>query len=135
MEEIWDMCLQKNKVKKSNYGTRASTFGSLSRHKYLVEMKKSLRIGPHKICPNLVFAASDEKITVTLAEPIHSTAVMTRHAAREQMIHTGQANLQAAHEAQQTILELAVIAATNLEAPMKLAILNNAIAEGAFSTE
>jgi hypothetical protein len=72
------------------------------------------------------------KVTVTLAEPIHSTAVMTRHAAREQMIRTGQANLQAAREAQQIILEAAVIAATNLEAPMKLAILNNAIAEGAF---
>ena len=40
-EDIWDMCLQKNEVKKSNYGTRASTFGSLSRHKYLVEMKKN----------------------------------------------------------------------------------------------
>jgi hypothetical protein len=35
-------------------------------------------------------------VTVTLAEPVHSTAVMTRHAAREQMICTGQANLQAA---------------------------------------
>jgi hypothetical protein len=41
------------------------------------------------------------KVTVTLAEPVHSTAVMTRHAARERMIRTGQANLQAAHEAQQ----------------------------------
>jgi hypothetical protein len=48
------------------------------------------------------------------------------------MIHTGQANLQAAREAQQTILEVAVIAATNLEAPMKLATLNNAIVEWAF---
>jgi hypothetical protein len=72
------------------------------------------------------------KVTVTLAEPVHSTAVMTRHAAREQMIRTGQANLQAAREAQQIILEVAVIAATNLKAPMKLAILNNAIGEGAF---
>jgi hypothetical protein len=72
------------------------------------------------------------KVTVTLAEPVHSTTVMTRHAAREQMIRTGQANIQAAREAQQTILEAAVITATNLKAPMKLAILNNAIAEGAF---
>jgi hypothetical protein len=72
------------------------------------------------------------KAIVTLAEPVHSTAVMTRHTAREQMIRTGQANLQAAREAQQIILEAAVIAATDLEAPMKLAILNNAITEGAF---
>jgi hypothetical protein len=57
---------------------------------------------------------------------------MTRHATREQMIHTGQANLQAACLAQQTILEAAVPAAVDPEAPMKLAILNNAITEGDF---
>jgi len=72
------------------------------------------------------------KVSVILAEPVHSPAVLTRHAIREQMIRTGQANLQQARLAQQTILEAAVTAATDPEAPMKLAILNNAIAEGDF---
>jgi hypothetical protein len=72
------------------------------------------------------------KVTVILAEPVHSPTVMARHATRERMIRTGQANLQAAREAQKTILEAAVDAATDPEAPMKLAMLNNAIAEGEF---
>jgi hypothetical protein len=72
------------------------------------------------------------KLTVTLAEPVHTPAVMARHAIREQMIRTGQANLQQARRAQQFILEAAVSAAVDPEAPMKLAILNNAIAEGDF---
>jgi hypothetical protein len=48
------------------------------------------------------------------------------------MIRNGQANLQQARLAQQLILEAAVDAAVDPEAPMKLAILNNAIAEGDF---
>jgi hypothetical protein len=72
------------------------------------------------------------KVTVILAEPIHSPTVMARHATRALMIRNGQANLQQARLAQQTILEAAVDAATDPEAPMKLAILNNAIAEGEF---
>jgi hypothetical protein len=48
------------------------------------------------------------------------------------MIRTGQANLHAAREEQKTILEAAVDAATDPEAPMKLAILNKMIAEGEF---
>jgi hypothetical protein len=72
------------------------------------------------------------KVTVLLAEPVHSPAVMARHATRTLMIRTGQANLQAAREAQQIILEAAVTAGTDADAPMKLAILNNAIAEGEF---
>ena len=71
------------------------------------------------------------KTTVTLLEPEHSPAVMARHAIRERMIHVGQANLQQAREAQRVILEAAV-AANNLDAPMKLAILNNEIAQGDF---
>jgi hypothetical protein len=72
------------------------------------------------------------KITVTLAEPVHTPAVMARHAIREQMICTGQANLQQARLAQQFILEMAVTAAVDPEAPMKLAILNNEIAQAHF---
>jgi len=71
------------------------------------------------------------KATVTLPGPQHSPAVMARHAIREQMIHVGQANLQQAREAQRVILEAAV-AANDADAPMKLAILNNEIAQGDF---
>jgi protein-disulfide isomerase-like protein with CxxC motif len=39
------------------------------------------------------------KTTAILAEPVHTTAVLTMHAAREQMIRTGQANLQQARRA------------------------------------
>jgi hypothetical protein len=72
------------------------------------------------------------KTTVTLAEPIHTPTVLARHTIREQMIRTGQENLQRARQAQQFILEAAVAAAIDLEAPMRLAILNNQIAEGEF---
>ena len=71
------------------------------------------------------------KATVTLPETTHSPAVMARHAIREQMIRVGQANLQQAREAQRVILEAAV-AANDADAPMKLAILNNEIAQGDF---
>jgi hypothetical protein len=60
------------------------------------------------------------KTTVILTEPVHTASVMARHAAREQMVRAGQANLQQSRRAQ------------HLDAPMKLAILNNAIAEGDF---
>jgi len=35
---------------------------------------------------------------VTIPEPAHSAAVMARHATQEQMVRTGQANIQAARE-------------------------------------
>jgi len=69
------------------------------------------------------------KVTVTLAEPVHSLEVMARHVLREQMIRVGQANIHRAHIAQRTMLEAAVLAGVDLEAPMNLAILNNQIAE------
>ena len=72
------------------------------------------------------------KVAVTLPEPTHTTAVLERHAIREQMIRTGQENLQQARRAQQFILEAAVTAAVDPEAPMKLAILNNEIAQADF---
>ena len=72
------------------------------------------------------------KVTLILAEPVHSPTVMARHATRELMIRNGQENLQQARLAQQTILEAIVDAGTDPEAPMKLAILNNAIAQGEF---
>ena len=72
------------------------------------------------------------KTTVTLIKPVHSAAVITRHTTREQMICAGQANLQQAQRAPQLILEAEVAAGVDPEAPMKLAILNNVIAEGDF---
>jgi hypothetical protein len=48
------------------------------------------------------------------------------------MIRAGQANLQQARRAQQLVLQAAVAAGVDLDAPMKLAILHNAIAEGDF---
>jgi hypothetical protein len=72
------------------------------------------------------------KTAVILAEPVHAASVMTRHAAREQMVRAGQANLHQARRAQQLALQAVVAAGVDPDAPMKLAILNNAIAEGDF---
>ena len=69
---------------------------------------------------------------MTLTKHVHSEVVMARHTTREQMIRTGQANLQQAWRAQQFILEAAVAAGVDLDAPMKLALLNNDIAKGDF---
>jgi hypothetical protein len=44
------------------------------------------------------------------------------------MIRAGQANIQQARRAQQTILQAAVIAPVDLDAPMKLAVLQNELA-------
>ena len=48
------------------------------------------------------------------------------------MIRTGQANIQTARKTQKIILEAAVTAVINDAAPMKLAILENAIAQGEY---
>ena len=72
------------------------------------------------------------KITVTLAKPVHNPAVIQRHAIREQMIRNGQANIQQARQAQQVILQQAVTDGVDPEAPMRLAILENEIAQGDF---
>ena len=72
------------------------------------------------------------KTTVTLPEPIHTQQVLDRHRAREVMIRAGQTNIQAARRAQETMLQAAVDAGTDVEAPMKLAMLQNEIAQGQF---
>ena len=48
------------------------------------------------------------------------------------MIITGQANIKTANETQKIILEAAVTAGVDDAAPMKIAILENAIAHGDF---
>jgi hypothetical protein len=73
------------------------------------------------------------KITVILVEPVHTDDVLLKHSLRETMIRNGQINIQRARKAQETILEAAVQAGLDMEAPMKLALLQNEIAQGGFS--
>jgi hypothetical protein len=71
------------------------------------------------------------KITVILVEPVHTDDVLLKHNLRETMIRNGQMNIQRARKAQETILEAAPVqAGLDMEAPMKLALLQNEIAQG-----
>ena len=74
----------------------------------------------------------ENKATVNIPEPTHADDVMNRHTARELMVRTGQANIQAARRTQEAMLEQAVAAGTDPEAPMKLAVLQNEIAQATF---
>jgi hypothetical protein len=70
------------------------------------------------------------KATVTLTKPFHTADVLiTRHGLRESMIRTGQTSIQQARRAHEAILLSAVNAGVDLKAPMKLAILQNEIAQ------
>ena len=71
------------------------------------------------------------KMVVVLVEPIHNATVLMRHTAHEIMIRNSQANLQTAQRAQRAIL-VAAVTAGEADAPMKLAILENEIAQGDF---
>jgi hypothetical protein len=73
------------------------------------------------------------KITVILVEPVHTDDVLLKHSLRETMIRNGHINIQRARKAQETILDAAVLAGLDMEAPMKLALLQNEIAQGEFS--
>jgi hypothetical protein len=73
------------------------------------------------------------KITVILVEPVHTDDVLLKHSLRYTMIHKGQMNIQRARKAQETILDAAVLAGIDMEAPMKLALLQNEISQGEFS--
>jgi hypothetical protein len=73
------------------------------------------------------------KITVILGEPVHTDDVLLKHGLRETMIRKGQMNIQRARKAQETILDAAVQAVLDMEAPVKLALLQNEIAQGGFS--
>jgi hypothetical protein len=72
-------------------------------------------------------------ITVILVEPVHTDDVLLKHSLRETMIRKGQMNIQRARKAQETILETAVQGGLDMEALMKLALLQNDIAQGEFS--
>jgi hypothetical protein len=73
------------------------------------------------------------KITVILVEPVHTDDVLLKHILRETMIRNGQMNIQRARKSQETILEAAVQAGLDMEAPMKLDLLQNESAQGEFS--
>jgi hypothetical protein len=73
------------------------------------------------------------KITVILVEPVHTEDVLMKHILRETMVRKGQMNIQRTRKAQETILEAAVQAGLDMEAPVKLALLQNEIAQGEFS--
>jgi hypothetical protein len=74
-----------------------------------------------------------KKISVYIIEPLHSAEVLRKHVLREAMIRSGQRNIQRARQAQEKILEAAMLA-KDPDAPMKLAILQNDIAQGDFSS-
>jgi hypothetical protein len=67
------------------------------------------------------------KITDDIIAPVHSTEVMRKHGLRKTMIRYGQRNIQRARQAQEIILEAAVLA-KDPDAPMKMEILQNDIA-------
>jgi hypothetical protein len=73
------------------------------------------------------------KITVIIVEPVRTDDVLLKHSLRETMIRNGHMNIQRARKAQETILDAAVLAGLDMEAPMKLALLQNEIAQGGFS--
>jgi hypothetical protein len=72
------------------------------------------------------------KIPVILSEPVHTPEVLARHAIREQMVRTGEENLQRARLSKRVILEAAAALGADPDAPMQLAILDNEIAEGNY---
>jgi hypothetical protein len=72
------------------------------------------------------------KIPVMLSEPVHTPEVLARHAIHEQMVRTGEENLQRASLSERVILEAAAALGADPDAPMQLAILDNQIAEGSY---
>jgi hypothetical protein len=71
------------------------------------------------------------KITVYIIEPVHYAEVLRKHVLREAIIRSRQRNIQRARQAQEIILKAAVVA-NDPDAPMKLEILQNEIAQGDF---
>jgi hypothetical protein len=72
------------------------------------------------------------KIPVKLSEPVCTPEVLARHAICEQMVRTGEENLQQARLSKGVILEAAAALGADPDAPMQLAILDNEIAEGNY---
>jgi hypothetical protein len=73
------------------------------------------------------------KVWVILTEPVHTNDFLARYSVREVMIPNGQLKIRQARQAQETILKAALQAGTDMDAPMKLAILQNKIVQGEFA--
>ena len=71
------------------------------------------------------------KLTVTIAEPTYSAAILARHTTREALVRAAQANIQRARRAQAVALQQAVDDG-DLDAQMHLAVVENDIAQGDF---
>jgi hypothetical protein len=79
------------------------------------------------------------KTPVVIPEPEHTTAVMTRHAARETMVRDGQERIHQARDTQARVLQAQIDAATvsptivlDPQMPLRHAQLLNDIAQGQF---
>jgi hypothetical protein len=73
------------------------------------------------------------KTSVDIIAPVHSAEVLRKHGLREAMTRSRQRNIQRARQAQEKILEAAVLA-KDPDAPMKMAIIQNEIVQGDFSS-
>jgi hypothetical protein len=80
-----------------------------------------------------IYNELQNKVWVILTEPVHTNDFLARHSVRKVMIRNGQLNIQQARQSQETILNATVQAGTDMDAPMKLAILQNDISQGEFS--
>jgi hypothetical protein len=74
-----------------------------------------------------------KKVWVVLTEPVSTDDVLARHSVREVIIRSGQLNIQQARQAHETILKASVQTGTDMDAPMKLEILENDIAQCEFA--
>jgi hypothetical protein len=72
------------------------------------------------------------KIPVVLSEPVHTQEVLARHAIHEQMVRTGEENLQRACLSKRVILKVAAALGHDPDAPMQLVILDYEITEGNY---
>ena len=80
-----------------------------------------------------IFAMNCNETTVTLLDqPAHDAGILLRHTTRVTLVRNAQQNLQTARRAQRMALQTAVIAGVDPDAPMKLAIMDNEIAQGDF---
>jgi hypothetical protein len=122
-----------NKVMCTNIGTNVFDYGQ----KFAADLMRTLleKLVQY-VGTNYGQDISNElqnKISVDIIERVHSTEVLRKNGLRESMLQSGQQNIQRARQAQEKILEAAVLA-KDPDAPMKLAILQNEIAQGDFSS-
>jgi hypothetical protein len=71
--------------------------------------------------------------TVIIVYPVHTDDVLSRHGVREFMIQTTQLNIQRARKDQEKILRATVDKGEDMDTLMKLAILQNKVAQGEFA--